>query len=143
MGLGADLIEAHGVQERLLLRVCEPVRQAVSVRPNQRHAAGHSLTRGPTLPGLVDSAPFLFYIGSGDPKKMPVLRAELIRSVYRRYFTPSGRLFGSVAGARDLTEGSHEMIKRLNAKIYAEAKRLKVKWAGRFSRGPEDSAEEA
>ena len=45
-----------------------------------------------------------FYIGSGDPKNMPVLRAELIRSVYRRYFTLSGRLFGSLAGARDLTE---------------------------------------
>ncbi|MBP1712832.1 MAG: 4Fe-4S ferredoxin, iron-sulfur binding, partial [Deltaproteobacteria bacterium] len=28
-----------------------------------------------------------FYIGSGDPKNMPVLRAELLRSVYRRYFT--------------------------------------------------------
>lgn len=44
-----------------------------------------------------------FYIGSGDPKNMPVLRAELIRSVYRRYFTPAGKLLGKVAGARDLT----------------------------------------
>jgi Fe-S oxidoreductase len=45
-----------------------------------------------------------FYLGSGDPKNMPVLRAELIRSVYRRYFTTAGRLFGSAVGARDLTE---------------------------------------
>ena len=45
-----------------------------------------------------------FYLGSGDPKNTPVLRAELIRSVYRRYFTAAGRLFGSLAGARDLTE---------------------------------------
>ena len=45
-----------------------------------------------------------FYAGSGDPKNMPVLRAELIRSVYRRYFTSSGRTFGRLAGARDLTE---------------------------------------
>ncbi len=45
-----------------------------------------------------------FYLGSGDPKNMPVLRAELIRSVYRRYFTPAGRLLGSAVGARDLTE---------------------------------------
>ena len=45
-----------------------------------------------------------FYIGSGDPKNMPVMRAELIRSVYRRYFTLAGRLFGRLAGARDLTE---------------------------------------
>jgi len=45
-----------------------------------------------------------FYIGSGDPKNMPVLRAELIRSVYRRYFTLAGRLFGSLAGARELSQ---------------------------------------
>jgi Fe-S oxidoreductase len=45
-----------------------------------------------------------FYLGSGDPKNMPVLRAELIRSVYRRYFTTAGRLFGSAVGARELTE---------------------------------------
>ena len=44
-----------------------------------------------------------FYIGSGDPKNMPVLRAELIRSVYRRYFTTAGKCFGALAGARDLT----------------------------------------
>jgi len=45
-----------------------------------------------------------FYLGSGDPKNMPVLRAELIRSVYRRYFTAAGRALGRLAGARDLTE---------------------------------------
>ena len=32
-----------------------------------------------------------FFIGSGDPKNMPVLRAELLRSVYRRYFTTAGQ----------------------------------------------------
>ncbi len=45
-----------------------------------------------------------FFIGSGDPKNMPVLRAELLRSVYRRYFTTSGKILGKLAGARDLTE---------------------------------------
>jgi [DsrC]-trisulfide reductase subunit K len=45
-----------------------------------------------------------FYLGSSDPKNMPVARAELIRSVYRRYFTLTGRLFGALAGGRDLTE---------------------------------------
>jgi Fe-S oxidoreductase len=44
-----------------------------------------------------------FYVGSGDPKNMPVLRAELLRSVYRRYFTTAGKL-GKLAGARDLDE---------------------------------------
>ncbi len=45
-----------------------------------------------------------FFLGSGDPKNMPVLRAELIRSVYRRYFTLTGRVFGALAGGRELTE---------------------------------------
>ncbi|WP_202318569.1 sulfate reduction electron transfer complex DsrMKJOP subunit DsrK [Archaeoglobus neptunius] len=45
-----------------------------------------------------------YYIGTGDPKNMPVGRAELIRSVYRRYFTPAGKIFGELAGARELTE---------------------------------------
>jgi Fe-S oxidoreductase len=44
-----------------------------------------------------------FYIGSGDPKNMPVLRAELLRSIYRKYFTVSGRMLGELAGARELT----------------------------------------
>jgi Fe-S oxidoreductase len=45
-----------------------------------------------------------FFIGSSDPKNMPVLRAELLRSVYRRYFTLTGRIFRSLAGGRELTE---------------------------------------
>jgi Fe-S oxidoreductase len=44
-----------------------------------------------------------FYIGTGDPKNMPVLRAELIRSVYRKEFTLAGKLFGKMAGGRELT----------------------------------------
>ncbi len=44
-----------------------------------------------------------FFIGTGDPKNMPVLRAELIRSVYRKEFTLAGKIFGKMAGARDLT----------------------------------------
>ncbi|HZK53994.1 MAG TPA: (Fe-S)-binding protein [Desulfosporosinus sp.] len=45
-----------------------------------------------------------FYIASGDPKNMPVLRAELIRSVYKKYFTKSGKFLGRLAGARELNE---------------------------------------
>ena len=44
-----------------------------------------------------------FFIGTGDPKNMPVLRAELIRSIYRKEFTLAGKLFGKMAGARELT----------------------------------------
>jgi Fe-S oxidoreductase len=44
-----------------------------------------------------------FFIGSGDPKNMPVLRAELLRSVYRNDFTAAGKIFGRLAGGRKLT----------------------------------------
>ena len=44
-----------------------------------------------------------FFIGSGDPKNMPVLRAELLRSVYRNDFTAAGKILGRLAGARELT----------------------------------------
>ena len=44
-----------------------------------------------------------FFIGSGDPKNMPVLRAELIRSVYRRDFTLLGKMLGRLGGGRELT----------------------------------------
>ena len=44
-----------------------------------------------------------YFIGGGDPKNMPVLRAELLRSIYRRYFTASGKALGKLAGARELT----------------------------------------
>ncbi|MFC1953201.1 sulfate reduction electron transfer complex DsrMKJOP subunit DsrK, partial [Chloroflexota bacterium] len=45
-----------------------------------------------------------FFIGSGDPKNMPVLRTELLRTVYRKNFTLAGKLFGQLAGGRELTE---------------------------------------
>lgn len=44
-----------------------------------------------------------FFIGSGDPKNMPVLRAELLRSVYRNDFTTAGKILGRFAGGRPLT----------------------------------------
>lgn len=44
-----------------------------------------------------------FFIGSGDPKNMPVLRAELLRSIYRGEFTAAGKILGKLAGGRKLT----------------------------------------
>ncbi len=44
-----------------------------------------------------------FFIGTGDPKNMPVLRAELLRSIYRNDFTMAGKIFGRLAGAREMT----------------------------------------
>ena len=45
-----------------------------------------------------------YFIGTGDPKNMPVARQELMRSVYRRYFTLPGKFFPKLVGARDLTK---------------------------------------
>lgn len=44
-----------------------------------------------------------YFIGSGDPKNMPVLRAELLRAVYRKKFTLAGKIMGKIAGGRELT----------------------------------------
>ena len=45
-----------------------------------------------------------YFLGTGDPKNMPVARQELFRKVYRRYFTWSGKLFPKLVGAEDHTE---------------------------------------
>jgi len=44
-----------------------------------------------------------FFVGGGDPKNMPVLRAELLRSIYRKEFTKAGKILGRLAGGRELT----------------------------------------
>ncbi len=44
-----------------------------------------------------------YFLGTGDPKNMPVARQDLMRSVYRRYFTLAGKLVPKLVGARDLT----------------------------------------
>ncbi|GBE57934.1 succinate dehydrogenase/fumarate reductase iron-sulfur subunit [bacterium BMS3Abin01] len=43
-----------------------------------------------------------FFLGSKDPKNMPVARADLLRKVYKKYFTTEGKIFGSLAGAAKL-----------------------------------------
>ncbi len=45
-----------------------------------------------------------YFMGTGDPKNMPVARQDLLRSVYRRYFTTAGKYVPKLVGARDLTE---------------------------------------
>ena len=49
-----------------------------------------------------------YFLGTKDPKNMPVARQDLLRSVYRRYFTPVGKFLGkmglgSLVGAREMT----------------------------------------
>ena len=45
-----------------------------------------------------------YYLGTSDPKNMPVARQDLLRKVYRRYFTPAGKYVPWLVGAVDLTE---------------------------------------
>ena len=45
-----------------------------------------------------------YYQGTKDPKNMPVGRQNLMRSVYRRYFTLPGKYFPKLVGAKDLTK---------------------------------------
>jgi len=44
-----------------------------------------------------------YYLGTKDPKNMPVGRQDLLRKVYRRYFTFAGKYFPKLVGAADLT----------------------------------------
>jgi Fe-S oxidoreductase len=37
-----------------------------------------------------------YYLGTADPKNMPVARQDLLRKVYRRYYTFAGRFFGAL-----------------------------------------------
>ncbi len=45
-----------------------------------------------------------YYLGTGDPKNMPVARQDLMRGVYRRHFTVAGKLFPKLVGAKELTK---------------------------------------
>tara|TARA_B100001996_G_scaffold329120_1_gene276674 strand:+ start:4453 stop:6000 length:1548 start_codon:yes stop_codon:yes gene_type:complete len=45
-----------------------------------------------------------YYVGTTDPKNMPVARQDLYRKVYRRYFTFAGKYFPKLVGAKDLTK---------------------------------------
>ncbi|MDD9822371.1 MAG: (Fe-S)-binding protein, partial [Gammaproteobacteria bacterium] len=45
-----------------------------------------------------------YFLGTADPNNMPVARQDLLRAVYRRYFTFAGRWLPWLVGAVDLTE---------------------------------------
>ena len=45
-----------------------------------------------------------YFLGTGDPKNMPVARQDLMRGVYRRYFTPAGKVLGKLVGATEFTK---------------------------------------
>jgi Fe-S oxidoreductase len=66
-----------------------------------------------------------YFLGGGDPKNMPVMRAELMRSIYRGEFTRAGKLFGKLAGARKM---SFEVLKEWFSYFYqcTECRRCSV-----------------
>jgi Fe-S oxidoreductase len=66
-----------------------------------------------------------FYLGTGDPQNMPVARAELLRKVYRRYYTLGGRLFPELSDAADFDE---EMLEKWYTYFYqcSECRRCSV-----------------
>jgi len=45
-----------------------------------------------------------YFLGTSDPKNMPVARQDLLRSVYRKHFTFAGKYFPKLVGARELTK---------------------------------------
>jgi len=45
-----------------------------------------------------------YFLGTTDANNMPVARQDLLRRVYRRYFTFAGKHFPKLVGAVDLTE---------------------------------------
>ncbi|MCB1544948.1 MAG: (Fe-S)-binding protein, partial [Rhodoblastus sp.] len=45
-----------------------------------------------------------YFMGTGDPKNMPVARQDLLRKVYRRHFTWAGKVVPWLVGAEDLTK---------------------------------------
>jgi len=45
-----------------------------------------------------------YFLGTADPNNMPVARQDLMRKVYRRYFTLPGKIAPWLVGAEDLTE---------------------------------------
>jgi Fe-S oxidoreductase len=50
-----------------------------------------------------------WYLGTGDPHNVPAARVDLMRQIYRKYFTPGGRLFGNLAGGGDITQETLEL----------------------------------
>lgn len=50
-----------------------------------------------------------WFLGTNDPYNIPAVRADLMRKIYKRYFTFQGKLFGKLAGGEDLTQEMLEL----------------------------------
>ncbi|MDH4127474.1 MAG: (Fe-S)-binding protein [Spirochaetota bacterium] len=45
-----------------------------------------------------------YFLGTKDPKNMPVARQDLLRKIYKKYFTIAGKLTPGLIGAEELSE---------------------------------------
>ena len=66
-----------------------------------------------------------FFLGTGDPRNMPVVRAELLRSVYRNDFPLAEKILKGFSGSRKLTK---EVVKEWHMFYYqcTECRRCSV-----------------
>ena len=67
-----------------------------------------------------------YFLGTGDPKNMPVARQDLMRAVYRRYFTFAGKHFPKLVGAVDMTQGGARRLVELLQPVLASAAAARV-----------------
>ncbi len=92
-----------------------------SVLPREERAARFLETLREILSAKIYDLPLELYLGtcakcnncaeqcqvyqsSGDQRDLPAWRSDLLRKVYKKYFTRSGKIFGSLVGAKALTE---------------------------------------
>jgi Fe-S oxidoreductase len=59
-----------------------------------------------------------YFLGTADPNNMPVARQDLMRKVYRRYFTLPGKIAPWLVGAEDLTRGCAESVVHLLPPVF-------------------------
>jgi Fe-S oxidoreductase len=105
-------VRAHRAKKELLTPLGLPAELPADWREKALHKFEELLGRSRSLAlyldicvrcgGCADKCPF--FMGTGDPNNMPVARADLLRKVYRRYFTTAGKLAGRLAAAEELTE---------------------------------------
>ena len=107
------MAQSHTSDEKTAVPVQEPVDQKQVTGGELRKAvtdACRSIANGPRVLSLymeicarcgtcADQCP----VYRGDPTELrnPVIRSNLIRSVFKKYETTSGRVFGSLAGGED------------------------------------------
>ena len=82
-----------------------------------------------------------FFLGSGDPKNMPVLRAELLRSVYRKEYTLAGKLMAKNGRGKRINLACTERMVLLLLPVYRMPAvfvvlSIRYRYSGNYNAGP-------